>query len=356
MRCEESQLLLEDFADGEAGGARDLTAHLAACEGCASVLARLRREKKLYAWYEEDIWAAGDLAVAPTFWAGVSARIAAEKAARAGRPFARLRGWLAAPAHFKPAYAVAALLLVALASAWAIWVSPRRPHEGGAAVAANSRPEIERGGALVPPQGGEGAQATNERAGDSPGAADDARAEVGRRAPSVTTANPPPAVGRAAAKRDGRAPSGRGETSAALVPGLEASREDVSGMGLSEIEVSRVGVSEIDVHDSETIAHFGQAQNLLRTLRHADAASAAEFAYEKRLSRRLLDRNVLLRLGAAAEGDLPVEETLSNIEPVLLDIAHLPDRPSPAELRPIRERIERGALIAALQVYQPPTR
>ena len=41
---------------------------------------------------------------------------------------------------------------------------------------------------------------------------------------------------------------------------------------------------------------------------------------------------------------------LSSLEPFLIDIANLPDKPSSGELGGIRERLQRKELIAALQI------
>src|SRR5215510_692186 len=110
----------------------------------------------------------------------------------------------------------------------------------------------------------------------------------------------------------------------------------------------------------ETIRHFEKAQLMLRSFRNAgrnaDAARASrsqaqvDLDYEKQLSRRLLYQNILLRRDAEMKGDLPAEEALSNLEPFLLDIANLPEKPSPEELRGIRERLQRKELIASLQI------
>ena len=349
MRCEERQMLLEDHAAGalDAPAARDLTAHLAICEGCAAALGHIRHEGELYAWYEDDIWDEGDIQISPAFWAGVNARITEEKATRQAHPFARMREWLRTPAYLKPALTFAGLLLVALASVWALFINPRQTRTGVEVATENTRPEESRGvGVVVPQQGSEapGSTITGQTTGgqsESTGVTNEARAEVrrrARRASAASPANPSIGDGLAELKPDTVEPAGFDEVAAAFVNGVEGTRA-----GAPENDGGR---------DSETVKHFGQAQNLLRSFRHANPTTADEFAYEKQLSRRLLQRNVLLRLGAESKGDLPLEQALSKIEPVLLDITHLPNQPSPDELRPIRERIERGELIAALQMYQ----
>ena len=103
----------------------------------------------------------------------------------------------------------------------------------------------------------------------------------------------------------------------------------------------------------ETIKHFEKAQLMLRSFRNASAAkslAATDLAYERQLSRRLLYQNILLRRDAEMKGNLPAEEALSSLEPFLLDIANLPDKPSSSELGGIRERLQRKELIASLQI------
>ena len=103
----------------------------------------------------------------------------------------------------------------------------------------------------------------------------------------------------------------------------------------------------------ETARHFEKAQLLLRAFRNASAVKGSgriELAYEKQLSQRLLYQNILLRRDAEMKGNLPAEEALNSLEPFLLDIANLPDRPLPSDLSGIRERLQRKDLIVALQI------
>jgi hypothetical protein len=116
----------------------------------------------------------------------------------------------------------------------------------------------------------------------------------------------------------------------------------------------------------ETIKHFEKAEILLRSFRNASAPrtassegpgrdSSLDLAYEKELSRKLVAQNVQLRQKAEKKGNLPTEEALNNLEPILLDIANLPDKPSADEVRDIQERMRRKELIASLQIASAPT-
>ncbi len=106
--------------------------------------------------------------------------------------------------------------------------------------------------------------------------------------------------------------------------------------------------------DDETARHLRKAQLLLRSFRNTDAAAAdaaVDVAYEKQLSRELLNDNRLYRRAAEGRRNLPVKEVLSSLEPFLLDIANLSEKPSPDERRQIKERMSEKEIVAELQVY-----
>ncbi|HEY0099320.1 MAG TPA: zf-HC2 domain-containing protein, partial [Pyrinomonadaceae bacterium] len=107
--------------------------------------------------------------------------------------------------------------------------------------------------------------------------------------------------------------------------------------------------------DSKTARHVEQAQLLLRSFRNARLSDAgrrasSDFAYDKRQSKRLLYQNIVLRREAASRGNLPVESLLDSLEPILIDIANLPDKPAPEDVREINERMRRKNLVAMLQI------
>ena len=100
-------------------------------------------------------------------------------------------------------------------------------------------------------------------------------------------------------------------------------------------------------------SHFEKAQLLLRSFRNARAEgenATVDLSYEKREARKLVNDNILLRREAEAKRYLPVEDALNSLEPLLLDIANLPDKPSRGEVQLIRERIQKQEIIATLQV------
>jgi negative regulator of sigma E activity len=102
-----------------------------------------------------------------------------------------------------------------------------------------------------------------------------------------------------------------------------------------------------------TALHFERAETLLRAFRNVrlDApGSATEVSYERDRARQLVYQNMMLRREADATGDVQVSSLLENLEPILLDIANLPDKPDDDAVRVIRERVERKNIVGLLQV------
>jgi hypothetical protein len=111
---------------------------------------------------------------------------------------------------------------------------------------------------------------------------------------------------------------------------------------------------------TRTARYVEQAHLLLLSFRNArpdETGPAFDVAHEKQRSQRLLYQNIVLRREAASAGNVPVEKLLSSLEPILIDIANLPDRPVQDDVRSIRERMQRKNIVALLQVNSAsPTR
>lgn len=102
-----------------------------------------------------------------------------------------------------------------------------------------------------------------------------------------------------------------------------------------------------------TALHFEKAETLLRAFRNVrldEPGSATEVSYERARARQLVYQNMMLRREADDAGDVEVSSLLENLEPILLDIANLPDKPDDDTVRVIRERVERKNIVALLQV------
>jgi anti-sigma factor RsiW len=112
MKCEDYQVLIEDYLDGaiDNQAAARVNVHLSTCVQCASFHRELSREQEVYARYQRDI------EVTPVLWASIADRIKQERASQPQGLISRLReqlaGAFAAP-RLSPAFA-AALVIIAI--------------------------------------------------------------------------------------------------------------------------------------------------------------------------------------------------------------------------------------------------
>jgi hypothetical protein len=255
----------------------------------------------------------------PGYQARLRARLAEESQPRARRWLAGLFGsfeWLSlGPNWLAPAAVV--LVLFALAAGW--WLKARPTRRG------HSQIEMASGGQTP-----------------TPSPTDARRVPMPQATPleNLTPPNSPAPAPRLRRKRverkidDSAAPS-QPELARAVLPPETAS----------------------PLADPDLIRHFERAEMLLRSFRNVEVAAGSppNVAFERRQSRELLYRNVLLRRSAEASGDVPVAELLGSLEPVLLDIKNLPDRASGEDVQPIKERIRRKGLVGTLNIYAAQT-
>ena len=118
MKCQDCELLLEEYFDGETDGRATaaVAAHLQTCAACSEIYDGLAAEQSLYASYEREV------EVTPALWAGVEARLRAERPEAGGKVGfpRRLSGWLApllvAP-RFSPALTAAMVVVAVVATA-----------------------------------------------------------------------------------------------------------------------------------------------------------------------------------------------------------------------------------------------
>jgi putative zinc finger protein len=111
----------------------------------------------------------------------------------------------------------------------------------------------------------------------------------------------------------------------------------------------------LDLDDQDTVNHFEQTQNLLRSIRNvtvSDGDEEIDVSYDKALSQRLLNENVVLRRDAEMKAKFPTKTLLADLEPLLIDIANLPDHARPEEVRAIKERVDKTEIVAALVEYR----
>ena len=111
----------------------------------------------------------------------------------------------------------------------------------------------------------------------------------------------------------------------------------------------------LDMDERDMVRHIEQTEMLLRSIRNVAVSEGDEevdVSYDKELSRRLLNENIVLRREAEMKAKFPTKTLLADLEPLLLDIANLPDRARPEEVRAIKERVQKTEIVAALMDFQ----
>ena len=102
-----------------------------------------------------------------------------------------------------------------------------------------------------------------------------------------------------------------------------------------------------------TAMHFEKTETLLvafRNVRLNESGTATEVSYERKRAKQLVYQNMMLRREADAAGDVQISSLLESVEPILLDIANLPDHPDENAVRVIRQRVERKNIVPLLRV------
>jgi hypothetical protein len=345
MKCQECLPLIEEYVDGELGErpGEQLAAHLATCSTCASEVSKLEREQEIYAQYQRDI------AVTPAQWNVVRARIEQEKEQQRAKPRARFREWFSGlfgkGRRFGPALVLALLLIFIGVTAAIIYNSRNR---GSSELAVQPQKQID-----VRPQ-------TSPQETQAPGKANDnnqavVRNEKEKNSNNQAVTGKPPGNSRekvavVAVNRRQPAPQQIKSATPANAPRFE---EAVAERESAMTDMQRSTLSLAGDFDSEIARHAEKAELLLRSFRNIKAPAlshALDVSYEKEESRKLLYQNISLRRDAEARGDQSTAALLNTLEPILLDIAHLPKRAQARDVSPIEQRMQKKEIVAALQV------
>lgn len=163
--------------------------------------------------------------------------------------------------------------------------------------------------------------------------------------PQVPTPNPSPqSVPSVAPKR---------EVIAAIPRPRHKTKPTATTLDQSDVLSSDIGY--LDMDDQDTAKHIEQSKLLLRSIKNVaivDNDDEIDVTYDKALSRRLLNENVVLRRDAEMKAKFPTKTLLADLEPFLIDIANLPDRARAEDVRVIKERVQKTEIVAALVDYQ----
>jgi hypothetical protein len=305
MKCDDCFNLLEEYIDGEAveRDAEQVSAHLITCAACAHEFEALTAEREIYARYDRE------LTVSPALWNAIAARTTESRPIDSGERFS-LGGWLAG-----------------------LFATPRYAFGGAAAVVIFA---VVMGVVLLRPR-------TTERQ-PPPGTVASVNNPLPKSPTPDVVINHPPKLGEPP-------PSGPGGPRVSEVSGAKLPKNPRQS---DQSDVLFADVAYTDIEDKDTAVHVAQAENLLRSVRNlqvSDDDEEVDVSYEKATSRRLLDDNVVLRRDAEMAGKYPAKKLLGELEPFLLDIANLPDKTTPTDLRAINDRMQKTEIVAALRSY-----
>lgn len=385
MRCEECLPHVESFFEGtlDEKDARQVGMHVASCSTCSDAVEEIREERALYQSY----WREANT-VSPQ-WGAVLAGIAAERNAPTVSPLRRGLFNKLTPsfawARLNPAL-VAAMLFVCLGLGLLFLLNQKnlstRPdvavvNDAGGAARPAARTDEGAGNAGAA-SGGVGSTTTDETR--SPlrkveGAESEALPDVARNStsqPVRRTRNGSEVASNEFSKVASKELKSREATrTLAAVNANPPPRVEARTSAPASVEVARFEQAlslTKRMANENTLASGGRSQSMsvgvaqhleraellllsLKNARQAETERTVNVAYEKGLSRRLLARNVLLRREAESKSNLPLEELLDSLEPVLVEVASLPEQASSSDVLSIRERIRRKGLVALLQTH-----
>jgi Putative zinc-finger len=305
MKCNDCLSLLEMYIDGEAGerNADQVREHLMKCESCSGEFEALTAESELYQRYDRD------LQISPAIWNGIAARIATQTAAKSKPSFTEWFAGLFAIPSLKFAIPAVALVAIALVLGVAYWRTrqPVAPPD-----------QIAKSNIVTPP----------------------APINIGPDQPAKTTR---PVAATATGKRPDEVLAANNKR-----PVSKNRRGD------NQSDVLFTDAAYTDVEDRDTATHLQQAQDLLvsiRNIQFSDDDQEVDVTYEKAESRRLLNENVVLRRDAEMAGKFPAKSVLGSLEPFLIDIANLPEKATPNDVRQIKDRVQKTEIVAELRGY-----
>jgi hypothetical protein len=305
MKCEICLELLEEYLDGELPPPdhEQVGDHLLACTDCSASFAALTAEQQLFARYDREV------DVPPFIWT----RIAAHTVAESNRPRNGLYKRFAAIFATPLATVIAVLLLAILVGLF--YVISRQPA---------SKPSV--------------AKKQNDTALPRNGT-DPNQVE----APKTITPQT-----KTSTENDSNIVASQPKPKHRVKPANKRTSNDQS-------DVLSSNLGYLDIDDLDTARHIEQSQNLLRSIRNvpvSDSDEEIDVTYDKALSRRLLNENVVLRRDAEMKAKFPTKTLLADLEPFLIDIANLPDHARPEDVRAIKERVKKTEIVAALIDYQ----
>jgi hypothetical protein len=301
MKCEGCLELLEEYLDGELAEleASAIAAHLITCGECSSARATLAVEQEMFSRYDRE------LEVPALLWE----QIAEQTVSPVSIPVSRngfhilVANWFRIPSFGFSLATAAALIVIALVIGMA-YMGTQKP-EPNKVIAETPRP--------------------------------------------ITVPSPEP---KQVPKVEQPEPGNRDSVASNGSRARKQRPNRHSTIDQSDVLSADTGYQDLD--DQDTAKHIEQTQNLLRSIRNVDVNDSdqeIDVTYDKAVSRRLLNENIVLRRDAEMKAKFPTKALLSDLEPFLIDIANLPDQAKPDDVRAIKERVQKTEIVAALIGY-----
>ena len=299
MKCEVCLELLEEYLDGELPPAEhvEVGEHLIACADCSASFASLTAEQDLFARYDREV------EVPPFLWTRIAAHTVAESSGSRNGWYKRVAAVFATPL----ATAIAVLLLAIAVGL--VYVMSRQGTQKPEVVKKQSDPALPRNGT-------------------DPTQVEHPKTITPKQDSNNVASHPKP---------------------------KHRTRPVINRANIDQSDVFSSNLGGFDLDDLDTATHIEQTQNLLRSIRNvpiSDNDEEIDVTYDKALSRRLLNENVVLRRDAEMKAKFPTKTLLADLEPFLIDIANLPDHARPEDVRAIKERVKKTEIVAALIDYQ----
>jgi hypothetical protein len=305
MKCEACLELLEEYLDHELAEreASAVAEHLITCRSCSAESSTLAAEQEMFSHYDRE------LEVPPSLWRHVAeATVAPVVIPVSGNGFfARLSSLLRVPA-FNVSVATAVALVIIAMLIGSVYRGTQKPEPTSASAGSGSPSRIPL--RMDAPQKNEQQEAAQE---------------VPNKNVAVISRKP-----------KWKRPA------------------EIKRTPIDQTDVLSSDFGYQDVDDQDTAKHLEQTQNLLRSIRNVqlnDNDQDIDVSYDKALSRRLLNENIVLRRDAEMKDKFPTKALLSDLEPFLIDIANLPDQAKPDDVRAIKERVKKTEIVAALIGY-----
>ena len=350
MKCEECLFQVEEYLERETDlrYAEPVLEHISACPECKGVYDYLQMEQKVFATYLQNIEAS------PTLWAGLEARIKAEKTAQPAAAVDDSTKFLGARIRFmfqpwRSDYALSGCVAFLLVGVFTALLTSLFSDQTAYDRKIESPMEMTK----QAPAAGNLIENPEEQS-----AGGDKRNNSFRTRKNSENKSRRTGLTFFGDLQKSKQAGQRSVPAAAAAPVSKPGNENFRGKDLGVDKGFNAALKpapyQTDNLEGETRKQVERVELLLRSFRNTlmtESELAVHVNYDKNQARKLLQKNILLRQGAENKGKIDIEEVLASLEPFLLDIANLSDAVSPEEVRAIKNRIREQQIVAALQIY-----